>query len=99
MSGECPMCGREVEDTIHFLVRCDAVNDIRVKYFGLLQSELPHFKDINEYNKAAILLDINNIVCGVGDTFDKHVVEEICRLFIYRIHCRRTWFLNNKAPK
>ena len=97
VSGHCLMCGVEDEDVTHFLLRCEYLKDIRQTYMDDHRILYPDFDGLPDINKVALLLDYHS-ENGMCAGWDSESTEASTRNYIFNLHCRRTWFMNNSAP-
>lgn len=65
----CSRCSNgEVEDEIHFLFQCQALNDIRNKLLSCVEEKCPKFKELSSKNKFIWLINVE----------DKEILLELC---------------------
>jgi hypothetical protein len=95
LSATCHLCQQADENLEHFLIDCAFMCALREEYFGLVGSIFQGFRELSNQDKIKLLVDYN---CDVNGIWDREALEIVTRDYIYRLHCRRTWFLNKEAP-
>ncbi len=101
---DCPLCLSGQFETIeHILLDCPSLDIVRKTQFNLLAETIIHGHGI--YVWANILSDRNRLLQLILDVTklgfkaqDVDVIEEQCRRFIYTLHCRRVYLLDQNSP-
>jgi hypothetical protein len=95
----CKTCGLEAEDRKHFLLRCQALNEVREKYisklFASLSTTLRTETVETIKNSEEILLQLlidctkQNLAKLLGSNLDLSKIETLSRNMCYALHKKR----------
>ena len=94
----CSLCDLgETEERVHFLIRCNALKEVRAKYLHHVLFLIPHIDNLNTENPdqflVGIILDPSHPDVMEIHTLDPTsipVVESITRDYIFALHLART---------
>ena len=89
----CPLCHTGVENRAHFLLECQALNDIRTAHLPRIQNYMQkqnHDDDDIIEREVNILLDPSKVMQhDAGRSKRLQEVSILTKRFIYKLHCRR----------
>jgi hypothetical protein len=93
MTENCPLCQKEPETTVHFLLHCTSLQSERNIY-------LPRVLDTARYNGISVdtqqicmlILDSNNI-----EEQQRAQHEKLTRNFVFKLHSRRSLLLGGDS--
>jgi hypothetical protein len=91
----CHLCHGADEDLRHFLLECSCMSKLREEYLVQIDSLVSGFSELCVVDKIKLILDSK---CGLAESCDRNQLELVTRDFVYRLHCKRVWFLNQEAP-
>lgn len=85
----CPLCAREPEDRLHFLLRCPSLESRRRPYLDNIQDLIPAVVHWTECDLFQALLDVTYLPACTIHTSVLPEFEHISRKLIYALHTRR----------
>ena len=89
----CPLCHTGVEKRAHFLLECQALNDIRTAHLQRIMNYIQkqnHNDDVIIEREVNILLDPSKVMqYDAGRSKRLQEVFILTKRFIYKLHCRR----------
>lgn len=56
----CPLCKFEVEDELHFTIKCTKLNELRIKFFQNISDILPSFNNLSDIEKFHLIFRSND---------------------------------------
>jgi len=60
----CPLCKQEIEDVYHFIMKCQNLDELRIKFFDDIISVVPHFSAMNNTDKFNSILSSQYLDIG-----------------------------------
>ena len=85
----CEVCKEQVEDEIHFLIKCPCYKEQRVTLFNKLEKEFKNFRNLNDENKFIWLLSSE----------DKIVIMAVYKLLSDLFEKRKELLINNTVSE
>ena len=91
----CPLCEEDPEDTVHFLLHCQALAKTRYPYLvRILNTCRDAGLSVDPETVVSVVLDSNHLPDHYLD-YPQH--EELCRNFVYKLHHRRSLLLGGMS--
>ena len=100
----CPLCYLEDEDIVHMLIRCPALNEVRITCINELKKCIQTWLGTGEWTRrirntntlVQLIVDCRKLVPDVlPDTTEMlNVIESKSRLLCYKLHLKRLFLTN-----
>ena len=100
----CPLCYIEDEDIVHMLIRCPALNEVRITCINELKKCIQTWLGTGEWTRlirntntlVQLIVDCRKLVPDVlPDTTEMlNVIENKSRLLCYKLHLKRLFLTN-----
>jgi hypothetical protein len=90
----CQLCHEADEDTIHFLVRCSALQDVRRPGIEAIIKKVEEYLGTAEISEIGLVRAILN--GGLGGVLDTIEFNKLCNNLVYALHTSRTQQLDKE---